>query len=241
MYSSPFFITTAISNNSFSYEKRQKPQLYVPELVEGKVEDVKLGDEIVFEDFNDDGNLRSCNGLKQFVKTSVQGVPAYIFDNHNHAFAFWNLERSNDNVQDGSLLIHVDQHKDTRIPDSFLSKEDAADMEKVFQYTNTVLHVGDFIPAAQHIGLVKDIIFIDSESSIDSFDFTLLQNRNIILDIDLDFFQPELDYIGNDKKLQLIQKVLPKASVITFATSPFFIEQELALLWLRKIVEAAEG
>jgi len=240
-YKEPLRLTGNCSNNALSYDERlalgggETPQLYLPELVEGGLGDVKLGDDVVFEDFDDEGVLRSCRGLAKYIKTGFGKIPVYIFDNHNHSFAFWNIERRNENVGDSALLIHVDQHKDTRIPPSFLSAEDAKDLEKIFDYTNRVLNVGNFIPAAQHIGLVSDIIFIDSERSIDEFDENVMAGRDIILDIDLDFFVPDMDYIGNEKKLSLLKKVLPFAKVITFATSPFFIDQKLALDWLVRI------
>lgn len=237
IYKKSFYITDPVSNNSFNHEARLSKKLFVPALVEGGLEDVELGDEVVFEDLDDEGVLRSCKGLRTYVKLDAKGVPAYVFDNHNHAFAFWQMERLAGTLGDGALLIHVDQHKDTRVPASFLSAEDARDLEKIFIYTNTVLNVGNFIPAAQHIGLVKDIIFIDSEASIEEFDFGRLEGRDIILDVDLDFFTPELDYIDNEKKVELIKKILPRAKVITFATSPFFIEQERALAWLWRILQ----
>jgi hypothetical protein len=260
-YTKNLVLTENCSNNALSFDRRmalnggRSPQLFLPELKNGTTEDAVIGEEVVFEDFDDEDVLRSCKGLKCYVRTefvidsnefvsdtdshesadSILKIPVYIFDNHNHSFSFWNIEKINGGLHDGSLLIHVDQHKDTRTPPSFLSSEDAKDLRKVFDYTNSVLNVGNFIPAAQHTGLVKDIIFIDSERSIDEFDSSLMDGRDIILDIDLDFFVPELDYIGNDKKLSLIRKVLPFAKIITFATSPFFIDQKLALDWLGRI------
>lgn len=234
-YTQDFFITKKVSNNVFSFKQRISKKLYVPKLILGTLEDVKTGQEIVFEDFDENGVLHSCFGLNNFVKLYNNTVPIYIFDNHNHSFAFWHYEKKSGQIDNNALLIHIDQHKDMRIPESFLTQEEAKDTEKVFRYTNTVLNVGNFIPAAQKTSLVSDIVFIDSEYSLENFQCSLLQNKDVILDIDLDFFAPELDYIGNDKKLDLIQKLLPLASVITIATSPFFIEQDLALEWLRKI------
>lgn len=255
MYDRPFYITQKVSNNAFNYEKRPHKKLYVPQLAVGTVDDVRLGKEIVFEDFDDEQNLHACLGLEKFIKTHfgflpledgapLRHAPAYIFDNHNHAFSFWCLEKQNGNLSNNALLIHIDQHKDTRLPEKFLSKEDSADPKKVFEYANTVLNVGNFIPAARHIGLVKDIIFLDSEYSLKAVEERLRSNENFppgnfILDIDLDFFAPESDYIGNDLKLAVIQKLLPKASVITFATSPYFIDQTRAIEWLRRIAESA--
>jgi len=254
MYDHPLSITGKVSNNAFNLERRPHKSLYIAQLAEGTVVDVRLGTEIVFEDFDDDQNLHTCTGLEKFIKTGFGSfpledgttrhqTPAYIFDNHNHAFAFWCLEKQNGNLKDNALLIHIDQHRDTRTPEKFLSKEDAADPEKVFEYTNTVLNVGNFIPAAQHIGLVEETIFLDSEYSLKEMQEQLLhgkiQGTNLILDIDLDFFAPESDYIGNDLKLSVINKLIPKASVITFATSPYFIDQTRAIEWLRRIEEIA--
>jgi hypothetical protein len=272
MYDQPFYIIEKVSNNAFNLEKRTHKKLYVPQLKAGSVEDVRIGREIVFEDFDDEGKEHSCIGLEAFIKTKMGGVPAYVFDNHNHAFAFWCLEKQEGNLRDGALLVHIDQHKDTRIPESFLSKTEAQNPEKVFAYTNTVLNVGNFIPAAQHIGLVREIIFLDSQYSLEeirrrlgdgqiadagmknpaagapnaadapnhiptavSRQIPLQSPQNLILDIDLDFFAPESDYIGNDLKLDVIKKLIPQASVITFATSPYFIDQKRAIGWLRRI------
>jgi len=251
MYDQPFFITEKVSNNAFNYERRTNPKLYVPQLKEGKVEDAKTGEQTVFEDFDDDEKLHTCKGLEHFVKTYFGSIPVYIFDNHNHAFAFWCEQKHQGNLKDNALLVHIDQHKDTRIPDSFISKQDSEDLQKVFHYTNTVLNVGNFIPAAQHIGLVNGIIFLDSLYSLEQMQERLKlneneggipnnipgSNSNLILDIDLDFFAPDSDYIGNEFKLQIIEKLIPKASVITFATSPYFIEQSRAFDWLHRIAE----
>lgn len=51
----------------------------------------------------------------------------------------------------------------------------------------------------------------------------------IILNLDLDFFQKELDFIDYDLKKKVILDALEKADFITVCTSPFFIEQDLAI------------
>lgn len=253
MYDKPFYITEKVSNNAFNYEKRINPKLYVPQLKDGTVDDVEIEYETVFEDYDDDGVLHTCKGLRNFIKAKFGHVPAYIFDNHNHAFPFWCQEFQNGNLQNNALVVHIDQHKDTRIPSEYISKEDAQDLQKVFHYTNTVLNVGNFIPAAQHIGLVKDIIFLDSEYSLNDMQERLQKhaqgklfgeggllhfpNQSLILDIDLDFFAPDSDYIGNDFKLKIIDQLIPKSAVITFAFSPYFIDQQLALNYLKKIMK----
>ena len=99
------------------------------------------------------------------------------------------------------------------------------------------MNVGNFIPPAQKTGLIGEIIFLDSEYGLQNIQPEKIQAGNMVLDIDLDFFAPASDYIGNDFKLSVIKKLIPKAAVITFATSPFFIDQNLAISWLKRIAE----
>lgn len=263
MYSKISLLKEKISNNAFDYEERQKlnplPFLVIPSLINLTLENpninqeqtslntifpkLKTGNEIVFEALDDNGNLKSCQGLEHFLKIQLNpNQNIYIFDNHNHAFYFWHLEKLLGNLAGAATLIHIDQHKDTRIPIEFLSPEESTDLKKVYEYTNTILNVGNFIPPAIKTGLIKEIIFIDSEASLKNFNLeNVIKNsshskqNNLILDIDIDFFAPDLDYIGNQLKLETIKKILPFASTITIATSPFFIEQELAIEWIKKI------
>ena len=236
MYERPFFLNGKVSNNAFSFERRMNKKLWVAAIKEGNLSDVKESDKVVFEDYDNEGLLHSCHGLQSFIVMKLRDKAVYVFDNHNHAFSFWHLEMAYGQLQNGATLIHVDQHKDTRMPESFLSPANAQDPQKVFTYTNTVLNVGNFILAAQKTGLIKNIIFLDSRQSLEQFKVSSLPERNIIFDIDLDFFAPEMDYIGNDLKLEVIKLVIPRADVITFATSPYFISPDLAINWLKKIL-----
>ena len=74
MYKAPFYLTGNRGNNAFSYELRKDPKLYIPSLVSGTLDDAELGDEVVFEDF-DDGILKSCTGLKTYSNSNFTGVP----------------------------------------------------------------------------------------------------------------------------------------------------------------------
>jgi len=68
---------------------------------------------------------------------------------------------------------------------------------------------------------------------IDKFQF----KNHIILNIDLDFWAPELDHIDNNLKIEKTKYLMEKADLITISTSPFFIDQKLALEVLRKLFE----
>jgi hypothetical protein len=62
-------------------------------------------------------------------------------------------------------------------------------------------------------------------------------SENSILNLDLDFFAPEMDFIPESKKLQIIRNLLPQVACITIATSPFFIDQKRALEALGKVFD----
>ncbi len=248
IYQKPWWLTEKVSNNAFHFEERTQPRLYVPSLKEGTIEDVREGTQVVFEDFDDNGILRSCTGLEHFIRTPH---PAYIFDNHQHALFFWAREFHAGKLRSASTLVHVDQHKDNRIPETFLSREEFLDPKKVFEYTNRVLNVGNFIPAAQHAGLIKDVIFINSQASIEAMNFEQLETKfskntspnssreqTLILDVDLDFFAPEFDYIPDRLKFECVERLLPLADVITVATSPFFIDQKRAIERLHQLLQS---
>ncbi len=218
MYDAPFYITGNHGNNAFSYEKRgENPRLYVPSLIEGDFRDLKVGKEIVFEDF-EDGELKSCEGLKNFVKMEILGTPTVIFDNHNHAFYFWHEQGFKD-----AILIHVDQHKDTRKPNEWF-KEDA------FKYTNEVLNVGNYIPPAVECGMVNEVVSITGNAGLDM----VPRQGNVVLNLDLDFFVAEME-IDFEKARKFLRAQAKRADFITVATSPFFIGQNEALKILKKL------
>ena len=224
MYKTPFLITGNFGNNAFSFKKRHKPTLYVPPLTKGTLGDAEIGEHVVFEDF-DEGILKSCVGLKNLLEFYWHGVPAVLIDNHNHVFYFWYRSGLRN-----ATLIHIDQHKDMRVPpESFKGKT----LREAFKYTNEVLNVGDYIVPAREAGTIGKIQFVTSEASLSDEKF--FDEKNKILNIDLDFFAPELDYINFEKAKHFIQEHAKTASLITIATSPFFIEQERALRILKKL------
>jgi hypothetical protein len=65
-------------------------------------------------------------------------------------------------------------------------------------------------------------------------------SESIILNLDLDFFAPELDYIGFEDKKSTILNFAHQAKLITVATSPFFIDQKRAIEMLMKVFECTK-
>ncbi len=261
MYQKPFYITNPVWNNALSFEKRQNKKLFVPSLIEiTDFSKIEFWNEIVFEDFDFDWKLISAKGLENFYKipplnlplageTSLNSSPArgrlgggikapiYLFDNHNHAYYFWYLARSEWIIWDNNILYHIDEHADMRDPEKYLLKPDSFDLEKVFKYTNFELNVWNYIIPAQKEGIIWNIVQIRSENDLKPSPLTPLPlgEGDIILNLDLDFFEPNLDYIDYELKKKVILEIAKKAKIITVATSPFFIDQELALRVFRDI------
>jgi len=259
MYRESFYITKPVWNNAFSFDKRTNKKLYVPSLIEiddldkielqphpnplfhSNFEDSRASTpvsvilkereyKVAFEDYGFDDKLSTNYWLKNFYKISWENKDIYLFDNHNHAYFFWYLARSEWIIWDNNTLIHIDEHADTRDSGEYLLKPDSFDLEKVFDFTNNVLNVGDYILPAQKEWIIWDIIQIRNETNL--LDYLEIKDNlswDIILNIDLDFFQPDLDYIDYELKKKVVLDAVLKASIITVSTSPFFINQELAL------------
>lgn len=240
-YNDPCWITEPVSNNAFSYPHRNGGKLYVPPLINGTLADVKIGDHVVFEDFDDADRLHSCIGLQAFVRMAhpVTKVPVYICDNHNHVFYFWHEALKNGVIQPVATLLHVDGHRDTRVPERNPTPDELAELPLIARYTNTVLNVGNYISPAVDTGLVGSVISITGVG-----DMRLNPPKkipNLIANIDLDFWAAELDYINQGEKDHYVKSWLKEASLITFSTSPFFIEPERALNALSRLFPAGDG
>ena len=48
-----FYIEKPMGNNIFSYDERENKKIYVPKLIEGTLDDVSVGEEIVFDEIDE--------------------------------------------------------------------------------------------------------------------------------------------------------------------------------------------
>ena len=253
MYNKWFFLNKSVWNNAFSYEKRNNKKLYVPEIIKiDNLYDIKLQQDkgkIAFEDFGFDDKLSTNYGLENFYEINWEWKKIYLFDNHNHAYFFWYLSRKKWIIWDNNTLLHVDEHADTRNNNKHLLKPESSNLEKVFKFTNEILNVGDYIIPAQEEWIIWNIIQIRNETNLKDYENKYIKGKipikgypqgahlqgncgypnNIILNLDLDFFQPDLDFINYNLKKKVILDIAKKASIITVSTSPFFIDQNLAI------------
>lgn len=231
-YSQPFEIEGPVGNNALSYARRgAAPKLWVPPLISGAIDDVRPGDCVAFEEFDEHNVLHSCTGLANFVRMEWAGVPAVVFDNHNHAFYFWQEALAQDVLRPGATLIHIDQHRDTRVPDRLY---EGTTLDDAFEYTNFHLNVGNYIVPAERCGLVEDIQFVTGAAPLQNPGF--VERRNKILNIDLDFFAPEMAHVDFRAARKFIDAHLRTSSLVTIATSPFFIDQALAISTLKRLL-----
>lgn len=240
MYQNPLTITGPISSNAFNYERRLREigesRLHIPSVIDGSLKDVQIGDQVTFEDFDEYDQLQSCVGLKHLVRLPhpVTGKPMVVVDNHNHVFWFWYEAWHKKQIQRGITLVHIDGHRDTRIPERNPTAKEVEDLEKLYTYTNSILNVGNYIPPAMEEGLIGELISITSEHELDAAD----PQNPFILNIDLDFWAEEMNYIPEEKSISIIKPWILKADMITFATSPFFVDQGRAIEVLNELLES---
>lgn len=224
-----FYIEEPAGNNAFSFAGRRQKRIYVPSLVEGSLDDVAAGSKVAFSEIVN-GVEKNAPGLKHFVHIKEGRPEIFIFDNHNHAFFFWMYALKKGIIHPGETLIHVDQHKDTRAPAQDFSLRGEIDLKKAFEYTNFVLNVGSFIKPAVSAGIFADVKIIDSRAA-----FEEPLPDQFVLDLDLDIFSPQMRYIEDSYKIARIRGLVPKAKLVTIATSPFFMDQAEAIKFLYQI------
>ncbi len=225
-----FWITEKVGNNAFSFEQRRNQKIYVPSILSGSITDVVVGDKVVFSEI-EDGIERNVCGLANFVYFDFGGKPVFIFDNHNHAFFFWLYGLEQSLITKGGLLIHVDQHTDMRAPENFHRLPNTKiDLRQAFEYTNFELNVGNFIKPALKLGLFSQVEIIDSQISFEK-EFS----PGFALDLDMDIFSDDMNYIEEGFKKERIKKYIAGANFITIATSPYFMPQEKAIRILREL------
>lgn len=226
-----FFLTRPVGNNAFSFELRQNQAIYVAPLRSDNSA-LAIGKHIAFSEI-DDGVEINRAGLAAFHYLQRGEKDIFIFDNHNHAFSFWMWGVRQGRLKPGKPLLHIDQHSDMREPpEQFVAGLDThLDLPVAFEYANFVLNVGNFIKPALASGLFSGVQMITGS---DDFDKPL--PKQFVLDVDIDVFAPEMDYIPKTKKLQHIQSCIERAQFITIATSPFFIEQSLAIKIVQELL-----
>ena len=76
------------------------------------------------------------------------------------------------------------------------------------------------------IGLISNVEQINTEYKLLNFK---LPKYDYILDIDLDFRAPEMSIEKYTETIEKTKKLISKSRVVTIATSPYFLDQNLAI------------
>jgi hypothetical protein len=231
-YYNGFHIEEPVGNNAFAYEQRADKRLFVAPLIEGTPEDLDVGEETAFGEFVG-GREFQLKGLRRMIYMRRGRKQFFIFDNHNHAFFFWVWALKAGDWKPGTRLVHVDQHTDMRDPGILpVWKEGHYDLDNVFRYTNFHLNVGNFLKPALTLGMFRAIEMITSREA-----FTRSFPGPYVLDIDIDIFSDEMQYIDEDLKVRKIREYIEGSDVITIATSPYFMDQSRAIAVIRRTLE----
>lgn len=192
-----------------------------------------------FAEKKNDWQIEYYHWLKNFLYIDKSDFPPILIcDNHNHAITFrYNIIYSK--KISNTELIHIDQHSDCRENTNHLQlNQSQNELEKVFHSCNEKCNVGNFIPPAIESWIISNQIQIRSSNSLQNLQID--NNTNYILDIDLDFCLKwtNKNIIDQDIPNLLKQKfyeIWKSALCITIATSPFFIDQNLAIDIITKI------
>lgn len=179
---------------------------YLTSIKSWTLDDVKLWSHIVFEETDEKGKLHQCKWLEYIVKIEPNIV---IVDNHDRVLEF---------REQGLPVIHVDQHTDLR------------------PVGPEWVNVGNFIRYALDTNFIPSALQINTEYKFLTYNFSSFDSIDFILDIDLDFRDPQMSIEQFDKTIQIIKLLIKKAKIVTIATSPYFLEQNLALSLINTII-----
>ena len=186
-----------------------------------------------FSEINKEWKIEYFHGLKNFLIIEKRHhSPIFIFDNHNHAPVFRYYIIQNKKINNINL-IHIDQHSDCRENKNQIKLDSQKDeTEKIFKFCNEKCNVWNFIPPFIECWLISNHTQIRSITALQNLKIN--KNQNFILDIDLDFC---LDWIARNKiseeNINLLKHKFDEfwkyALWTTIATSPYFLNQEIAI------------
>lgn len=179
---------------------------YLTPIKSWTLEDVKLGSHIVFEETDEKWQIHKCKWLEYIVQIEPNII---VVDNHDRV-----LECR----PKGFPVLHIDQHTDMRPvwPDG--------------------VNVGNFLRYALDTNFITWLTQINTEYSLLNFDTDNIKQNTTIIDIDLDFRHPDMSIQNFEKTIQITKNLIKKAKIVTIATSPYFLDQNLAINIVNKLI-----
>ncbi len=207
---------------------------------------------VFFDDNEDDKPYFGLQNDSQIIEKDSKKI--FLTDNHHKVFSFL-FHQFLQNKQK-ITLIHIDAHRDNAIFQhyekcrfeieevknyiNFLdqqenSKEntekDIDESEKIKNYINIIQNncrISDYLDIALHLGFVEKVLSITQTSEFKNMTLENLNNKNIILNLDIDIYGPEGGAVSTDLKTEVIAKSWRIANAVCIATSPAFINEDMA-------------
>lgn len=209
-------ITENIWNNQFCFNQVENPRIWIADMIDWSVDDLEIWKNTGFREMRN-WKVIEYKWLKNFIHITNDYQSIYIFDNHNHALKYRVDEHKLWNIPFWFDLIHIDQHTDMN------QSEFKLDLENP---NLDVYNVWNFIHPAIKAWLISHVEQINTEYKLLNFQ---IKEDNLVLDIDLDFWAPEMSIEKFSETVKKVKELISKSRVITIATSPYFIVQDLAI------------
>ncbi len=209
-------ITENIWNNQFCFNQVKNPKVWIADMIEWTAQDLEIWENTVFREMRN-WKVVEYRWLKNFIHIKSNNQSIYIFDNHNHALKYRIEEYKNWNIPFWFNLIHIDQHTDMN------QSEFELDLENP---NLDVYNVWNFIQPAIRSWLINQVEQINTEYKLLNFQ---TNEKDLILDIDLDFRAPEMSIEKYSETIEKTKNLISKSRVVTIATSPYFLDQNLAI------------
>lgn len=209
-------LTENIWNNQFCFNQMENPRVWIADTIEWSLDNLEIWENTVFREMKN-WNVVEYKWLKHFIHIKNSNQSIYIFDNHNHSLKYWIDEYKIWNIPFWFDLIHIDQHTDMNTSEFDLDIKNP---------NLDVYNVWNFIQPAIKSWLINKVEQINTEYKLLNFQ---TDEDNLLLDIDLDFWAPEMSIEKYYETIEKTKNLISKSRVVTIATSPYFLDQQLAI------------
>lgn len=246
-----YHLSQPLGNNAFSYDQRKALWsdcfLVISDIMEvSSLDQVQLGDFVVFEEIDHLGKLHSHSWFAQTYILPTSQSKIVITDNHNHVLPHW-LELLSSpspkypNEYKIGKIIHIDQHSDLWPNSNQLDLSQIQDPQYTRDFAHLDCNIGNFITPCidswliTHMTQIRTEYALQAESKKELWLITY-DLWPLIVDIDLDFRAPQMWISNIEHTMSQVRLLMDHADLITIATSPYFIDQTLALDLLHQLL-----
>ena len=216
-------LTENIWNNQFCFNQVENPKIWIADMIDWTIENLEIWENTVFREMKN-WNVVEYKWLKNFIRIKKEHQSIYIFDNHNHALKYRIDEYKHWNIPFWFDLIHIDQHTDMKLSEFKLDLDNPK---------FDVYNVWNFIQPAIKAGLISNVEQINTEYKLLNYE---TEKEDFNLDIDLDFRAPEMSIENYSDTIKKVKNLITKSRVVTIATSPYFLNQDLAIKICKNIL-----